>query len=280
MKSQRTWREHSSSTMASQKKRSMPITKRSLIQRKNVWASSRSTRVIHKFATGAARATNNQRSFGNGPQLRRHGTNTMMAPGITGVHPRLVSQKVDGNGTMATGTMMALPTSTTTAPGSASKNTTGLHTARKSQSTQSHQLAAERSAGHSTRWWRLDSLWVFLPRMSLDARLESSFTCGPMTPPANSLVESSPTRSAQSVRKERITSGREWSNVLRATKFLPKVALTTEPVNLDPQCTNSNNAKCTEIKSHALFTFIFTANATGFQTLRPTGTWWRVAQNK
>lgn len=112
---------------------------------------SRSTRTTQISANGAEKATNSPSKSGNGSLRKRSGTNTMIIHGTTGDHQRMDSPKKDGNGTPATGTMMAMPTSTRMDTGTDSKTENGLNTAKPSQLLPSHHVEVRRFAVHTTR---------------------------------------------------------------------------------------------------------------------------------
>merc|ERR1712167_327363 len=135
-------------TTARPRSKSMLRTTISSPPKENASTSSRSTEVTRKSAAGARRPKP-QLSDGDGSPLNKSGTDSMMASGTTGVHPRMVSQPRDGTGTEATGIMVATSSNTTKDRGGDPKANNGSNTEERCQSHQRSQEAQE-SADPST----------------------------------------------------------------------------------------------------------------------------------
>merc|ERR1712167_456212 len=175
-------------TTARPRSKSMLRTTISSPPRRNASTSSRSTEVTRKSAAGARRLRP-QQSDGDGFQTRRFGTDSMMASGTTGAHPRTDSPPLDGPGTRATGIMVDTSSSTSMVCGGDSKARDGSNTEAESQPSQVSQEVQE-SADLSTSLRSGDSQPLSDRRDSQDAELvlvrEPNTTCGRTTKPADS----------------------------------------------------------------------------------------------
>merc|ERR1712100_577651 len=93
---------HTEPTTARPRSKLMLRTNTSSQLKPNASTSLESIEDILKFATGAEEPRSHP-SDGSGFQTRKFGTDTMMANGTTGDHPRVVSPEVAGPSTMDTG---------------------------------------------------------------------------------------------------------------------------------------------------------------------------------
>merc|ERR1712167_22303 len=175
-------------TTARPRSKSMLRTTISSPPRRNASTSSRSTEVTRKSAAGARRLQL-QASDGDGSHQRRSGTDSMMASGTTGAHPRTDSPLLDGPGTRATGIMVDTSSSTSKASGGDSKARDGSNSDPESEPSQESQEVQE-SVDHSTSSRNGDSQPPSLAGNTQDAELvperELSTTCGKTTEHASS----------------------------------------------------------------------------------------------
>lgn len=202
-------------TLARLKDKLMLRTEKSSPHKLNVSTLSKLTSDTRKFATGVE-PENHQPPDGDGSPMTASGTDTMMASGTTGAHPRLDSLMVTGNGTRATGIIMDMYSNMLDMSGTDSKVVNGSNMDPKFQLDQASQEVQE-SADLSMFSRSGDSQHLLQPKNFLSAKLEvvkEPYTiCGRAMPHADSLEEDSSTPITRLVRSAKHINGSELSDV-------------------------------------------------------------------